>query len=93
MLLVDALQETRVALLEANRACEIAETRVAHFKALLEQTRAECDHWREQARLLEEVRADRNYWREQAQRPALPWWKRAIATEWSSQKLFLGSLS
>jgi hypothetical protein len=90
MLPVETLLETEVALLEADRACELAETRLADLRALLEQMRAERDHWRDQARMLED---DRDYWREQVHRPLLPWWKRAIATEWSPQRSFLGSLS
>jgi hypothetical protein len=86
---VEAILETEAALLEANRTCELAETRFAEVEALLEQMRAERDYWRDQARQLED---DRDYWREQTRR-LLPRRKRTIATEWSSQRSFLGSLS
>ncbi len=49
MLPVETLLETEVALLEAGRACELAETRVADLKVLLEEMRADRDYWREQA--------------------------------------------
>jgi hypothetical protein len=77
MLAIEALLETEVAMLAADRACELAETRLADLESLLEQMRAERDHWRDQAQILED---DRNYWQEQAHR-VLPWWKRAIAPE------------
>ena len=86
---VEAILETEAALIEANRACELAEIQVAESKALLEQMRAERDYWRAEARQLED---DRNHWREQTRR-LLPRRKRTIATEWSSQRSFLGSLS
>ncbi len=91
MRLVETLLETKVALLEADRACGLAESRLADLKALLEEVRAERDYWCAQAQLLEQMRADRDYWREQAQRPVSAWWKRT--TEWSSQHSALESLS
>jgi hypothetical protein len=92
MMAIEELLETEVAMLAADRACELAETRLADLEALLEQMRADRDYWRDQAQLLEKVHVDRNYWREQT-RPVFPWWKRIITTEWSSQRSVLGSLS
>jgi hypothetical protein len=89
MMAIEELLETEVAMLAADRACELAETRLADLTALLEQMRAERDHWRDQAQILED---DRSYWQEQAHR-VLPWWKRLVAPELSSQRSFLGSLS
>ena len=86
---VETILETEAALLEADRACEVAETRLADLKALLEQMRADRNYWRDQARQLED---DRNYWQEQTRR-LLPRWKRTTATERPSQRPSLGSLS
>ncbi len=86
---VETILETEAALLEADRACEVAESRLVEFKGLLKQMRAERDYWREQA---QEMRADRDYWKEQTRR-LLPRRKRVVAPELSPQRSFLGSLS
>jgi hypothetical protein len=48
---VETILETEAALLEADRACEVAESRLAELKGLLKQMRAERDYWRDQAQL------------------------------------------
>ena len=84
---VETILETEAALLEADRACEVAESRLAEFKGLLKQMRAERDYWREQA---QEMRADRDYWKEQTRR-LLPRRKRTIATDQPLSSRFAGA--
>ena len=52
MMAIEELLETEVAMLAADRACELAENRLADLEALLEQMRADRDYWRDQARCL-----------------------------------------